>query len=258
MFIKINENLILNRNKISYATISKEKIVLFANPMPSITNDNNEIECEPRVLEIVRGEKEMDRVYNLLTNNGFIRVTYDKNKNLLVNPKAIEGLIRLETNDAYGKGKIHKYNMFLRGKHIPDVNNADEVRSKLVTFSEEEKMNETKSEYKSINEWTKEIHQLAKEKGWYEKERNFGEVIALIHSELSEALEEARKGSMTTYFEVNEADCKEKPAGVYVELIDAIIRILDYLGSKNVDVEELIKLKHEYNKTRPRKHGKKF
>ena len=39
------------------------------------------------------------------------------------------------------------------------------------------------------------IHEIAKEKGWYDDgERNFGEQIALIHSELSEALEHKRRG----------------------------------------------------------------
>lgn len=45
-----------------------------------------------------------------------------------------------------------------------------------------------------INEWTQEIHQNAKDHGWWEGERSFGEIIALCHSELSEAPEAYRNG----------------------------------------------------------------
>ena len=47
----------------------------------------------------------------------------------------------------------------------------------------------------NLNQWRDEIHALAKEKGWWEVERTFGEIIALCHSELSEALEEYRAGN---------------------------------------------------------------
>jgi hypothetical protein len=41
-----------------------------------------------------------------------------------------------------------------------------------------------------LNEFAKEIHQNAVEHGWWDTKRTFGEIIALCHSELSEALEE--------------------------------------------------------------------
>lgn len=103
----------------------------------------------------------------------------------------------------------------------------------------------------SINELAKDIHKNAVEHGWWEKERPLGEVIALIHTELSEAFEEYRDGKPMVYKE------GEKPEGIAVELIDAVIRIFDYLAHEKVDIEGLLIAKHEYNKKRPYRHGGK-
>lgn len=211
----------------------------------------------------------------------------------------------------------------------------------------------------NINEFAKEVYQNAKEHGFWD-ERLFEETIALIHSEWSEALEEARAGRSMVWYACKEepngnggicspedeyeclnygreTDCKyhsHKPEGIAVELIDGCIRVLDYLGEQKakleggaedleylvsilpepfykvsitelvaklhlgtsqayvllrdgqndpeickkgfmalyqlisvacawvmyhgIDAEELLLEKHEYNKLRPYKHGKKF
>lgn len=106
----------------------------------------------------------------------------------------------------------------------------------------------------NINEAVKEIHQNAVEHGWWEGERNPAEIIALCHSELSEALEEFRSGGAAFY--TNEG--KEKPEGWAIELIDCVIRIFDFLGHSKCDTEKLMSLKMQYNKTREYKHGRKF
>ena len=50
----------------------------------------------------------------------------------------------------------------------------------------------------------------------------------------------------------------QKPEGIAVEMADCIIRILDWAGQAGVDMEAIILAKHEYNKGRPYKHGKKY
>lgn len=205
----------------------------------------------------------------------------------------------------------------------------------------------------TINELITAVQQNAKDHGWWDDERKYPELLALIHSEWSEALEEARAGRPMVWFACNEdvdhthvcqpkdeTDClnygKEdacqwrghKPEGIAVELIDGCIRILDVFGRISVECTDpetgtdseisslwedteiedslpdslpelvcylhsftskcaimdmdpqylmyamstamtwikhegydplaLLMAKHEYNKTRPYKHGKKF
>lgn len=103
----------------------------------------------------------------------------------------------------------------------------------------------------TINEIVKDIHTNAVEHGWWETERELPEIIALCHSELSEALEAYRNDEPMVW------DNQGKPDGIAVEMIDCMIRILDWCGFQNFNVEEILKIKHEYNKTRPYKHGGK-
>lgn len=121
-----------------------------------------------------------------------------------------------------------------------------------------------------LNDLAKEIHENAIAHGWWDGERSFGEIIALCHSELSEALEEYRDGRDNVWYRctrnaniphVCNGICppceKAKPEGIAIELADCIIRILDYCGYAGIDIDEAIAVKHEYNKTRPYRHGGK-
>lgn len=96
-----------------------------------------------------------------------------------------------------------------------------------------------------IKDLQSEVHATAREKGWYEKDRNAGELIALMHSELSEGLEALRH-----------PDDKENNLGE--EMADVVIRIMDACEYWNIDLEAEILKKMEKNRNRPYKHGKKF
>lgn len=110
----------------------------------------------------------------------------------------------------------------------------------------------------------KEVAKTARDNGWYRDKngrkvkRNIGEVIALMHSELSEALEEWRTGRSVTevYFDTNGNG--EKPCGFPTELADTVIRIMDTCESLGINLEQVILLKNEYNKTRGFRHGGKI
>ncbi len=103
-----------------------------------------------------------------------------------------------------------------------------------------------------LNELAQEIYTTAKEHGWYDKPRSFGDMLSLCHQELSEALDEVRNGKPMVYLGVD-----GKPEGTAVELCDCIIRILDYLGYEGIDIDAVMRQKMEYNKTRPYRHGGK-
>lgn len=98
-------------------------------------------------------------------------------------------------------------------------------------------------------------HEAAADKGFWDDEHpNLGEKIALIHSELSEALEEVRAGHAPD--EVYEVD--GKPEGLPIELADAVIRIADLCGYYGIDLNAAVDRKFTYNERRPAKHGKQF
>lgn len=131
----------------------------------------------------------------------------------------------------------------------------------------------------TLNELAKEVHANAVAHGWWTPTPSFGEVIALCHSELSEALQAYRDGerlvdgactagadccrhwdicdSVGCTIDDNSAETNCKPEGIAVEMVDCLLRILDWLATTGIDIDKLVEAKHEYNKTRPYRHGDK-
>ncbi len=124
-----------------------------------------------------------------------------------------------------------------------------------------------------LNKLAEEIHLNNKEKGFYDEPKNVGEMIALMHSELSEALEADRKGmylsskmSNHIILALNHLPPEHYKAAydqtikgtVEEEMADVVIRVLDFCAYKGIDIAAHIDAKIRYNKLRPHKHGKKY
>jgi NTP pyrophosphatase (non-canonical NTP hydrolase) len=104
-----------------------------------------------------------------------------------------------------------------------------------------------------LNTWRDEVHDLAREKGWYDHERKIPELCMLITCECAELVEAYRKGQL-------QEPC-DKPIDltcIEEEIADILIRTLDMAGAFGVDVVHAIATKHNYNIDRPKRHGGKL
>ena len=103
----------------------------------------------------------------------------------------------------------------------------------------------------SMNELAHQIHQYANEHGWWDTERNVGAILALVHSDVYDALEDWRTDHMESYLDGT------KPCGFPSEMADIIIRVLDICAAFDIDIDGEVLAKMQYNQTRPYRHGGK-
>lgn len=94
----------------------------------------------------------------------------------------------------------------------------------------------------------REVWEIAEESGFHEGDgegdgRSRAKILALIHSEVSEALEADRRGDGEAYAE---------------ELADIVIRVLDHAESEDIDITSWIMMKNDRNREREYKHGKRY
>ena len=124
---------------------------------------------------------------------------------------------------------------------------------------------------KTLNELSKQFHEKAKAKGFWDEPRETGTLLMLIVSELSEALEADRKNK---YAELSVFDARNEDRKNWAdfsadfqelikdsfedEIADTFIRLLDLVGYLGIDIDRHILLKMQYNHMREFKHGKKY
>lgn len=95
-----------------------------------------------------------------------------------------------------------------------------------------------------LNWLQKRAWRIAEEHGFHEGERSRATVLALIHSEVSEALEADRNDEgIDSYSE---------------ELADIVIRVLDHAEAEDIDIQAAVEEKMAENETREYKHGKNY
>jgi NTP pyrophosphatase (non-canonical NTP hydrolase) len=110
----------------------------------------------------------------------------------------------------------------------------------------------------TLNELAEIVYQNSVDHGWWESERNFGESLALIHAEVSEVLEDWRRGAPLNeiLWKVDpDTGLRAKPDGIPIEFADVIIRVLELCGAYKIDIDTAIAEKVAFNKDRPYRHG---
>lgn len=147
------------------------------------------------------------------------------------------------------------------------------ARADAVRFVSDAKASELQAAAASaLNTLRDEALRIAVEHGF--TDATIGEDFALMHSEISEALEDHRAGKKpdevwyeaktpqkdadaTVRYCFDEYAAGLKPAGIPSELADVLIRVFHFCGKHGIDIDKAVREKMAYNKSRPMKHGGK-
>lgn len=120
-------------------------------------------------------------------------------------------------------------------------------------------MNELNIIQFALNDLSELVYKNAVNKGFHEKDAlrdevdNYSTWTTNIHGEVSELWEAARTGCLTKPCDKDcDLTCEEE------ELADIVIRALDTARARGIDIGRAVLTKHEYNTTRPHKHGGKL
>lgn len=131
--------------------------------------------------------------------------------------------------------------MFCNGTKVI-VNNSDEIVRPVVDHTKVDELNDI----------AKKAYKNSSGKGWWDGARSAPELLCLVHSEVSEALEDYRNNKIETY-----EDDNGKPCGFNSELADIIIRVLDMSAHYGIDIQGEVERKMKFNETRSYRHGDK-
>lgn len=109
----------------------------------------------------------------------------------------------------------------------------------------------------TISEMQKTAWETSESKGFHMVDQHPAIRLMLVVSELAEAVEELRKGFKVDkiYNEYKDGKIDPKPEGFPIEVADAVIRLADLAECSGFDLEDAIRTKLEFNKTRPFMHG---
>jgi NTP pyrophosphatase (non-canonical NTP hydrolase) len=117
----------------------------------------------------------------------------------------------------------------------------------------------SKEPFKLTKEFSKEIHKLARVKGWWHSSKSDEDELAqvtrallMIHSEVSEVTECVRQSEVEMSKKIPEYPQSTE------ELADVVIRCMDLSEFLGEDLLGAIEAKHEYNKGREYRHGGKL